>query len=403
MAVVLIVTGVLSAVLLISDKKEADRPVTEIRRNTYGQGSITRTLQVVIDGVKQREPLEITVEERRYTEEEMQKVFESAIEKLDSAILGTNRSLDEVYSDLNLITEIPGEPVEVAWELDRYDLMSIYGELNQENLRKEKEGILIHLKAWLTYTEDESVKVLEETSAMVYPPQLSKEAAVVDMVKAAIEQKEEESREEESVSLPSEIGGKKVQLRSLANFRGWYVFLLGIVICVLLMALEKQNHKKEEEDRKQQMMLDYPEIVNKLTLLLGAGITVKSAWQKIVQDYERQKVAQGTRYAFEEMAVAYHEMQSGFTEAESYERFGKRCGLRAYRKLAAYLTQNLRKGTKGLTNLLSIEAGQAFEERKATAKKRGEEAGTKLLAPMFLMLATVLVMVIVPAFLSIQM
>lgn len=403
MAVVLLVTGVLSAVLLISDKKEADRPVTEIRRNTYGQGSITRTLQVVIDGVKQREPLEITIEERRYTEEEMQKVFESAIEKLDSAILGTNRSLDKVYSDLNLITEIPGEPVEVAWELDRYDLMSIYGELNQENLRKETEGILIHLKAWLTYTEDDSVKVLKELSAMVYPPQLSKEAAVVEQIQAVIEQKEEESREEESVSLPSEIGGKKVQLRSLNNFRGWYVFLLGIVICVLLMALEKQNQKKEEEDRRQQMMLDYPEIVNKLTLLLGAGVTVKSAWQKIVQDYERQKEAQGTRYAFEEMAVAYHEMQSGFTEAESYERFGKRCGLKAYRKLAAYLTQNLRKGTKGLTNLLSIEAGQAFEERKATAKKRGEEAGTKLLAPMFLMLATVLVMVIVPAFLSIQM
>ena len=103
MAVVFLVTGVLSAVLLVSDKKEAERPVTEIRRNTYGQGSITRTLQVVIDGVKQREPLEITIEERRYTEEEMQKVFESAIEKLDSVILGTNRSLDEVYTDLNLI------------------------------------------------------------------------------------------------------------------------------------------------------------------------------------------------------------------------------------------------------------------------------------------------------------
>lgn len=67
------------------------------------------------------------------------------------------------------------------------------------------------------------------------------------------------------------------------------------------------------------------------------------------------------------------------TELESYEQFGKRCGLKAYRKLAALLTQNLRKGSKGLSELLRAEADQAFEERKAAAKKRGEEAGTKLL------------------------
>ena len=66
------------------------------------------------------------------------------------------------------------------------------------------------------------------------------------------------------------------------------------------------------------------------------------------------------------------------------------------------MSQNLRKGIKGLTQMLRMEAIQAFEERKARAKRLGEEAGTKLLAPMFLMLAVVLVIVIVPAFLSIQ-
>ena len=77
--------------------------------------------------------------------------------------------------------------------------------------------------------------------------------------------------------------------------------------------------------------------------------------------------------------------------------------VKAYRKLAALLTQNLRKGSKGLSELLRTEADQAFEERKAAAKKRGEEAGTKLLLPMFMMLSMVLLIVIVPAFLSIQM
>lgn len=90
------------------------------------------------------------------------------------------------------------------------------------------------------------------------------------------------------------------------------------------------------------------------------------------------------------------------TESESYENFGRRCDVQVYIRLGALLSQNLRKGTKGLTELLKLESIQAFEERKAQAKRLGEEAGTKLLLPMFLMLAVVLVIVIVPAFLTLQ-
>ena len=62
------------------------------------------------------------------------------------------------------------------------------------------------------------------------------------------------------------------------------------------------------------------------------------------------------------------------------------------------LSQNLKKGTKGLTSLLNQESDHAFEDRKNFAKQLGEEAGTKMLIPMFLMLAVVLVMIVVPAF-----
>lgn len=66
------------------------------------------------------------------------------------------------------------------------------------------------------------------------------------------------------------------------------------------------------------------------------------------------------------------------------------------------LSQNLRKGTRGLTELLEREAEDAFEQRKNLAKKAGEEAGTKLMIPLFLMLIIVFAIVIVPAFFSIR-
>ena len=95
-------------------------------------------------------------------------------------------------------------------------------------------------------------------------------------------------------------------------------------------------------------------------------------------------------------------MNSGVGERRSYERFMQRCQVKVYQQLGMMLQQNLQKGNQGMTEILRREAMQAFEERKALAKIQGEEAGTKLLLPMFLMLAIVLVMVIIPAFLSLQ-
>ena len=178
--------------------------------------------------------------------------------------------------------------------------------------------------------------------------------------------------------------------------------LLGIVLTLFLYVSEQEKKKQEIKLREMQLALDYPQMVSKFTLYLGAGMTVRKAWYRIVGDYESQKEIKGKRAVYEEMIYTMHEIQGGSPEGECYEKFGERCGLQTYKKFAAILSQNLKKGTKGLTSLLNQEAKQAFEERKSLAKQLGEEAGTKMLIPMFLMLAVVLVIIVVPAFFSIQ-
>ena len=83
-----------------------------------------------------------------------------------------------------------------------------------------------------------------------------------------------------------------------------------------------------------------------------------------------------------------------YTHLDVYKRQG------AYRSLAVLLAQNLKKGSKGLLELLKQESQEAFEERRRQAKTTGEKASTKLLLPMGMMLAVVLVILTVPAFLS---
>ena len=68
--------------------------------------------------------------------------------------------------------------------------------------------------------------------------------------------------------------------------------------------------------------------------------------------------------------------------------------------MATLLTQNLKKGSKGLLELLEQESSEAFEERRRRARAEGEKAGTRLLLPMMMMLGIVFLLVLIPAFMS---
>ena len=86
--------------------------------------------------------------------------------------------------------------------------------------------------------------------------------------------------------------------------------------------------------------------------------------------------------------------------AKAMELFGARCGSISYRRLIGLLRQNIRNGSGQFREALENEMERAFEEERNLCRKRGEEASTKLLLPLIIMLLIVMVMVSVPAFLT---
>lgn len=371
-----------------------------IERNDYGKGKKVEELDVEIGNKKKKVRTSVEVSERQYSAKEVQELFSRIIRKMDRLILAGNETLDRVDEDLDLVTDIPGEPVKVSWELDRYDVMDIQGKLKEQNI--SEKGALVKLNAVLTYTANEEEQASYQCVACVYPKKLSGEESTKKDVEEAIKKADTATKEKKKLILPEMLDTNELRYYQPFNERGPVIAVMGMMIGILLYALQKQNIRKAEEERKKQMIEDYPEVISKLTLYLGAGMTVKKAWRKITEGYMKEKEDENERYVYEEMRQTCHEMDSGVTEAEGYENFGRRCDLQIYIRLGALLSQNLRKGTKGLSELLKLESIQAFEERKARAKRLGEEAGTKLLLPMFLMLVVVLIIVIVPAFLTMQ-
>jgi len=391
---------VLGMVLLIRDYGSSVKALSgEIERNSYGEGTKELELDIKVNG-NARDEIRIEVSEQKYKDDEINEMFKRCIGKIEKEILGENQSLDCVVTDLNLMRELKDEPVKISWELEDYEVMNIYGEIQED--RTVEEGTLLNLKAVITYTQDQEKQMLYECTAMVYPKELTSSEKFVRKIQEQIRKEDTDTQTDGMLVLPETIEGRDIEYYHQMEMRGFVLVIMAVLMGVLFYAQEIQNQGQEQQKKNQQMMKDYPEIINKLTLFLGAGMTMKKAFRKVVTDYEAGKRIWGTRFAYEEMKVALREMESGITEAESYERFGKRCNIQEYIRLGALLSQNMRKGTKGLTHILRLEAIQAFENRKAAAKKFGEEAGTKLLVPMFIMLTVVLVMVIVPAFLTMQ-
>ena len=155
---------------------------------------------------------------------------------------------------------------------------------------------------------------------------------------------------------------------------------------------------KQIKERDEQLAADYPEMVSKLSLYIGAGMSTRLAWRKIAEEYRQKGIK---RYVYEEMLFSCREMESGMSEIQAYQHFAKRCRLQRYVKLVSLLEQNTRLGAAGFLSTMRSECKDALQERKAEAARKGEEAGTKLLLPMVMMLAIVMVVIIVPAFVSI--
>lgn len=258
-----------------------------IERNDYGKGSKTEVLDVKVGDTKKKIRTDIEVSERRYTTEEIQELFGRIIRRMDRLILNENQTPDHVETDLNLITEIPGEPVTVSWELDRYDVMNVKGEIQEKNIAEK--GTLVKLNAVLTYTENEKEQAAYQCVVCVYPKKLSGEEKIKKIVTENMKKADEKQREQETLILPERLGKNELRYYHPFHNRGMIVLTMSIMIGILLCALQKQNEKKALEDRKKQMLKDYPDIINKLTLYLGAGMTVKRAWRKVTEGYAKKK------------------------------------------------------------------------------------------------------------------
>lgn len=377
-------TGVLLC-LCISGCSADQKSVTELKRPGIGEEASVHNLVAVVDGTKYE--VNIPVEPQKIDEEELPKYFELGFEYVCEKMLGNNISFDQITSDMDFVQTIPKYGMKVAYFVDNYEVINSFGGVNREAVKEFGADCVIKIR--LSYEAffqeyEVPVKVVE------------KEYSEAELFEQELFLEIDKQNDKEVVILPKEVQGKGVTFVTPGQAK--YTFVLLLVLCVFTFLYYKKfvEPKQKKEKQETSLKLDYSEIVSKLTLLMGAGMSGANAIIKIADDCEGQK----NSYAYEKIVILANRIKSGVPEADAYAMFGKETRLHSYLKLSNLLTQNLKKGSEGFMETLKTETSEAFVERKNIAKIKGEQAGTKLLLPMGMMLVVVLVMIMVPAFMS---
>ena len=166
--------------------------------------------------------------------------------------------------------------------------------------------------------------------------------------------------------------------------------LFGILLGGLAIVYLDLTLQDKLTARRQELVLDLPQVLSKLTVLVNSGMVLREAWKRVS--------VTGDRVLYKEMQNTSLEIENGVMESDAYRNFADRCNVKEIRKFASLIIQNLKKGNEELAYFLKDLSDEMWEVKKNEVKQKGEKANSRLLLPMMLIFIGILLMILVPVF-----
>lgn len=359
-------------------------------RPEYGQGSRYQEVTVVLEGEETAEAVvSIEIPEKEISQEEARDKVEEGTAYIQNLWEGV-----KIKEDISLPAEWNG--VTFYYESLSPQLMSSSGKWVGEIQERSQQ---IKLKVTAHMGEERKTDIITLFTATL------EDMSAIEKLTLLLEKIEEgKYLTNNELILPdtTENGEQLLWMEKEESGKAAWI-LLGI--CLLLFALWQQDQKYKNmiKDRERRTKLSYPEFMNELVILVGAGLSLPAAWQRIGQDYQNKKSEGGDMDPlYEEIYRESREMEAGASMREVLEEFAVNVRFKEARRFAVLLTQNLKRGDAFLISRLKELNQEAWELRKKQVREKTEEADTKLLLPLMLMLVVILIIVLSPAMITMQ-
>jgi hypothetical protein len=409
-------TGLAVGVKYQADQSRKLEQGNILYRSEYGDSPEIIRFSADIDAGFSEE-MEVSIPVRRLTGAEANALEAQYWNILRDSILQQSTVEGDVTGDILLETESSVYPFTVTWTSSHPDMLTNDGRIGivTEPTDIELSAVLTYLPPQEEYAEEEqtgaegsdmeeapgSLEWSHSLTLHLNQPAKTWEESIRIKLTELLETAMESNQTQKEWQLPMELEGQQIQWTEKPEDYSSLVLAMVLGTAALIYYFSDRDIQSKVTRRRASLQEAYPLIVNKLILYLGAGLTLRGAYQKIARQYREKKEKDHIFHpAYEEIVYTCHEIEAGVPESVAYENFGKRSGVSAYVKLNTLLIQNLKKGSRTLLERLRKEGELALSEGLQRKRKVGEEASTKLLIPMIMMLSVVMVLVMLPAFSS---
>ncbi len=341
----------------------------EISREAVGQGDKSILVEATVGS--ENGELTLNVEERKLRKEEQELLLEECIKVIEQQLESGEWKNEE--GDWNLPEYLSEYPFEILWRNGAPDELEAYFYYGEEMYRHT---------FFVSTEEGDTEEPLEK--------RLLREAEELNIATVY----------EDTYLLPAELDGVPVVWQEVSEDNSGIFFALMLLVAVAVYFLKDRDLHQEWNRKKLHMKVSYPMVLSKFVLYMGAGLTVRGCFLRIAAEGIQKEGETAGAEIYQEMFYAGQELNAGVSEGLVYERFGMRTGLEEYTRFTTMLIQNLKKGNAVLLERLKEECQKAQTENVHIRKRLGEEAQTKLLIPMVMMLGIVMLLVMIPAFSS---
>lgn len=364
-------------------------------RNSFGEGE--KEVSVVLEKEDQKREYSLILKEQELSGREENSLRKEFFHELEEQMAGDNTSLQNVRQALCFEEELDGWPFYITYQPAEQGYLQLDGSLGEKSLSLKK-GEILHTK--VSVTAEYGSYIWNRTfEIQVMKPKTEKKSSPFTKAVDRLKETEKETRGEKTYTVPALAGG--VRAGKKQDFSSLSVLMFGAVILVLLLLRNVSELKNGEKMCRKETLRDFPMIVHLLALYMGAGLSFSSAVHRISVDYMSRPDRKKT-YAFEEILRMDTCLKLGEGQQEACMQWGKRFKEPVYQKLSLTMLQVMAKGTREGRVLMNHMEQEAFRQRIDQAKKEGEEASTRLLFPMIVLLGMVMLLVMFPAIVRFQ-
>ena len=279
-AALFVIVLVFAFIMDMSSNAITDNTLT---RNDTGDGDAIYDLVLNADGLDEDYSYQLKLREEQPSDKQANELFTQAKKEIDESFCEKGQSVEQVRGHINMKEAYAKGAVEAEWTLSDYDVVDIDGDVNQDAFEAadDEQGKLVSASVELSCGEH---RQLYDFSFVVFPDELDAGERLIKDINRHIDS-EMSKAGTKKLTLPDEVDGVKLSWTQEKSNTAGKIALLEVVVIVLLVLEKKEKKKTAQKERNIQLQLEYPEIVSKMAVLMGSGMTVEQAWNRITARY----------------------------------------------------------------------------------------------------------------------